>query len=144
MNLSNKLISMLICLITISCESKPIESHELIGKWDIIKRWGKGPMKGSIIFKIDGTCETINLPWGAITGEEADLAKLKSVKGTWEFDIMNEKKVINISFSKPEYAGFDASISPELRSEKWTFRQYIGDPDIMDIIEFQKMPTGNR
>ena len=135
---------MLICLITISCESKPIESHELIGKWDIIKRWGKGPMKGSIIFKIDGTCETINLPWGAITGEEADLAKLTSVKGTWKTGADNGAEVIYLSLKRSALPSYGTWIKPELKSGKWTFRQYIGDPDIMDIIEFQKMPTGNR
>ena len=144
MNIFTKLIIVIILAITISCKSKPIESQDLIGRWDVIKRWGKGSMSGSIIFESDGACETIKLPWGSITGNEQDLAKLESVKGDWRFIVKNGMKVIEVNLGNSRTAGFSTTIDPKLLGGKWTFRQYIGDPDTMDIIEFQKMPTGNR
>lgn len=132
------LIVSAICGLAASCKSKPIEPSELIGKWDVIKRWGKGPMTGSIVFNADGTCETIKLPWGAITGDEADLAKIESFKGDWKFGLKNGKRIVYLSLGKSKFTGFETRIEPELRSGKWTFRQYIGDPDLMDIVEFHK------
>ena len=132
------MVALAVCGLMAGCKSKPIESRELVGAWDVIKRWGKGPMTGSIIFNADGTFETIKLPWGAITGDEADLIKLESVKGNWNFEMQRKKKVIYLSFRKSNNTGFGTWIEPELRDGKWTFRQYIGDPDLMDIIEFHK------
>lgn len=138
MKLLSAMIALAVCVLAASCKSKPIEPRELIGTWDVIKRWGKGPMTGSIVFYADGTCETIKLPWGAITGDEADLAKLESVKGRWNFEMQRKKKVIYLGLGESKTAGFGIWIEPELRSGKWTFREYIGDPDLMDIIEFHK------
>jgi len=30
-------------------------------------------------------------------------------------------------------------IDPKLSGKQWTFRQYLGDPDLMDIIEFKRV-----
>lgn len=128
------------CGLTVSCKSKPIESRELVGAWDVVKRWGKDPMTGSIIFRADGTCETIKFPWGIVTGEEADFAAFESIKGTWSVKKYSGNTSVWIDFdnAKSTGKGHIISINPELRSGKWTIRQYIGDPDLMDIVEFHK------
>jgi len=138
MKLVAQIIVLAFCGLTASCKSKPIEPPELIGKWDAIERWGKGPMTGSIVFYTNGSCETVGLPWGAITGNESDLTNVVSVKGKWQFEVISGKKVITINLGELDSAEFSASIAPKLKSGKWTFRQYIGDPDLMDIIEFHK------
>jgi hypothetical protein len=138
MKLLSVIMALVVCGLAASCKSKPLEPGNLVGTWDVIKRWGKGPLTGSIVFNADGTCETIKLPWGSITGEEAELTILESTKGKWNLEVQNGKKVVYLSFSKAKITGFGTWIKPELRSGKWTFRQYIGDPDLMDIIEFHK------
>lgn len=136
--------------LTACSKSKPIEKAEVVGEWEAIKRWGKGPMSGSIIFRADGTCETVKLPWGAVTGDETHLGSAVWVIGKWKFEFRNGKQSICLTMAKPKTSGatFTTWIHPELRGGEWTFRQYIGDPDLMDIVEFKKraasLPTEKR
>ena len=129
--------------LTACSKSKPIESAEVVGEWQAANRWGKGPMTGSVVFRADGTCETINLPWGTVTGKEADLKAIESVSGNWVFEVKEGERVVCLKLGAAKSTGQTCMtwITPQLRSGQWTFRQYIGDPDLMDIVEFEKQPA---
>jgi hypothetical protein len=134
------IIGLALIVLAACSRSKPITHAEVVGEWQPIMRWGKGPMTGSINFRTDGTCETIKLPWGSITGDEPDLVSLESVAGKWEFEVVDGKQAVCVRLETAKSTGKSIMIwiNPELRSGEWTFRQYIGDPDLMDIVEFKK------
>lgn len=114
----------------------------MVGEWRAIKRLGnKGPISGSIIFRDNGTCETIRLPWGILTGNEAQLSAFESINGRWDIRPQSGKQVVWVEFEKAASTGRNlmTALEPRKKNGQWTFRQYIGDPDLMDIVEFKRV-----
>lgn len=142
MKLPAAVIALLMLCLSGCGSSRPIDPHEMVGEWKATKRWGnRGPISGSIIFRADGTCETIKLPWGIVSGDDKQLAALESVGGKWDIREHIGKRVVWVVFdpAKSTGEGYQMSIEPKLSRKEWEFRQYIGDPDLMDIVEFKRV-----
>ncbi len=119
---------------------KTIEPGEIVGEWAAGERWGKRtPVSGSIVFRADGTIETVNLPLGVMTGDATHLTSLESIPGKWAFEVKDGKRVVCLKFDEAKITAKTLMtwIEPKVSGKQWTFRQYIGDPDLMDIVEFQ-------
>lgn len=138
------ILNMGLACLTACSKSKPIESAEVVGEWQATrlwtKEWGRSLVTGSIVFRADGTLRTIDLPWGVVTGNEAELTLIASVSGRWKIEVKEGMRVVYLGFEEPKNKGRGSGIwiDPELKGDQWTFRQYIGDPDLMDIVEFKK------
>ncbi len=141
MKLRTALVGLVMLCLAGCGRSKPIEPGEMVGEWQAFNRWGnRGPISGSIVFRADGTFGTIKLPWGIVTGDAAQLTALESIAGKWDIREHMGKQVVWVEFEPAKSTGRGAmmSIEPKLSGKQWTFRQYIGDPDLMDIVEFKR------
>lgn len=133
-------ICSLVMLVATGCsKSKAIDAKELVGTWEA-QRWGKGALSGAIVFRADGSLTTAALPWAAVTGDIAHLADLESVAGKWKIKNEAGKQVVWLEFeqAKSTGQGYMMAIEPVMKGNLWTFTQYIGDPDLMDVLEFTK------